>query len=320
MSLPYIISDDKKEIYVFDGYISHLSEIHKEITDNQIKILCYKSCEDIGSNFDFPNNPIEEITYKPIRSTTVNHKFKKQNFSNLPEKLLILRLNMGIVIECCKMDNLPGGLKRLYLPTLYHWELDNLPLGLEELSLYVDNNFTPCLNFLPESLKELRISSLNRRGEVSINCDNLPNGLEKLFICGYIDCEFNCLPRNLKVLYLGDECAKMMHDLPDGLEELSIRGTYECLREIFLSAFAPMAKLKKLIIKGLYPNSPYSISELDLQSIPSSVEEIVFDHNFNQPLDYLPAGIKKITFGKNFNHSINFKNLPTSIEYLEFGY
>jgi len=90
------------------------------------------------------------------------------------------------------------------------------------------------------------------------------------------------------------------------------------LNNIFSSI--PMTKLKKLTIGIFYMGSPHYISELDLQSIPSSVEEIVFDYNFNQPLDYLPAGIKKITFGKFFNHLINFKNLPTSIEYLEFGY
>lgn len=318
MSLPYIVDDNKKEICVIDGYISYLSEIHKEITDNQIKILDYKSCEDIGTNFDFHDNPIEEITYTTIYGITPNNKFKKQNLSNLPEKLLILKLD-GVYVECYKMNNLPKGLKKLHMPLFYNWKLDNLPDELEELSVYVfidNNNFTNYFDFLPESLKELKISSLTREWSGCI--DNLPNGLEKIFLGTNVDCELNNLPRNLKVLHLGKKYMRMIYNLPDGLEELKIINNYKYLREIFLSA--PIVKLKKIIIKHECCNTLYTVSSFDLQSIPSSVEEIVFDNNFNQPLDYLPPGIKKITFGTNFNHSIGPKNMPDSVEYLKLGY
>jgi len=66
MLLPYKITDDKKTIYVSNGYITYLAEIHKEIMDNKISILNYKAYEDIGLNFDFPDNPNEEIIYTTL--------------------------------------------------------------------------------------------------------------------------------------------------------------------------------------------------------------------------------------------------------------
>lgn len=117
MVIPYKITDDKKTIYILQGYIEYLSEIQKEIIENQIKILNYKSHIDIGTNFDFHNNPIEEIIYMSPPSTSDNDKFQKQNLNNLPEKLRILKLNLTNV-ECYKLDNLPSGLKELYLSTL----------------------------------------------------------------------------------------------------------------------------------------------------------------------------------------------------------
>jgi hypothetical protein len=315
MELPYKITDDKKSIYVSNGYTDYLIEIHKEIIDNQISILNYKSYIDIGTNFNFPNNPIKEIAYIPQRLS--DEKFKKQNLNNLPEKLQILKLN-SVYVECYKLDNLPFGLKVLYLPISYEYELDNLPLELEDLSLRVNNTFQQSLSYLPESLKELRIISLNNNEMVKINCDNLPNGLEKLFLRGSLNCELNNLPRNLKTLYLTRTYNNMIYNLPDGIEELKISIDYKFLKEIFSSTNT--VKLKKIIIGDVYNNHLHTISSFNLNSIPDSVEEIVFGDTFNQKLTYLPKEVKKITFGFNYNQPIGYGDLPDSIEYLEFGY
>ena len=153
--------------------------------------------------------------------------------------------------------------------------------------------------------------------KVNINCDNLPNGLEKLLLYGNIDCELNNLPRNLNTLYLSETYNNMIHNLPDKLEELSIPIDYKYLREIFSSRNT--VKLKKLIIGNNYKNHLRRSSSFNLKLIPDSIEEIEFGDNFCQPLTYLPSGLKKITFGFNFNFKINV-NFPDSIEYLEFGY
>lgn len=117
-----------------------MAEIHKEIKNNQISILNYKAYEDIGSNFDFSDNPIEEIIYITSILSCNNDKYQKQNFNNFPAKLQILKLYLTYV-ECYKLDNLPSELKKLYLPNSYCFELDNLPLGLEELFLLIDSIF-----------------------------------------------------------------------------------------------------------------------------------------------------------------------------------
>lgn len=140
MSLPYQIDKYKKSIYIENNYIDYLTKIQKEIIDNKLRLLNYKSHIDIGTNFDFPNNPIEEITYISPRLSDNNYKLQKQNFNNLPEKLQILNLK-SVDIDCYKLDNLPSGLKKLYLPKSYCYELDNLPLEIEDIILYVNNNF-----------------------------------------------------------------------------------------------------------------------------------------------------------------------------------
>ena len=316
MLLPYKITDDKKIIYVSNGYVNYLAEIHKEIIQNQISILNYKAYEDIGSNFDFSDNPIEEIIYETSILSCNDDKYQKQNFNNLPVKLQTLKLDLTYV-ECYKLDNLPSELKKLYLPNSYCFELDNLPLGLEKLSLLIGDDFIQSLCYLPESLKELTIRSFKSAKILNINYDNLPNGLEKLFLYGNIDCELNNLPRNLKTLHLTEIYNNMIHNLPDGLEELKIPIDYKYLREIFSS----INTLKKLIA-GFNNNShsPQVLSSFDLESIPNSVEEIIFGDNFNQKITYLPKEVKKITFGFNYNQPISSGDLPDSIEYLEFGY
>lgn len=319
MSLPYKIDKYKKSIYIENDYINFLTNIQKEIIENKLRILNYKSYDNIGTNIYFPNNPIEEIIYilpKPI--STVGYRYKKQNFNNLPKKLQILNLKL-VDIDCYKMDNLPSGLKKLYLPKSYCYELDNLPLEIEELILHVNNNFIQSLDYLPESLKKLMIISQKYDEKVKLNCDNLPSGLEKLLLNGNIDCELNNLPRNLNTLYLTETNNNMIYNLPDKLEVLSLPINYKYLREIRSSTNT--VKLKKLIIENNYnyKNNLRTITLFDLESIPDSIEEIDFGDNFNQPLTYLPLGLKKIIFGFNFNFSISL-NLPDSIEYLEFGY
>lgn len=314
MELPYKIADDKKSICVLNGYTNYLAEIHKEIIDNQISILNYKSYDNIGTNFDFPNNPIEEIIYTRLSLKDGTTKFQKQNFNNLPEKLRILKLK-SVDIDCYKLDNLPSGLKNLYLPNSYYYELDNLPLELEYLSLQVSNNFIQSLDYLPETLKKLKIIFPENNNRIKINCDNLPNGLEKLFLCGSINCELNNLPRNLKTLHLAQTHYYMIYNLPDGIEELQIPIDYKYLREIFSSM--DTIKLKKLIIG--FRNAFRIPSSFDLQSIPTSVEEIEFGDDFYQKLTWLPPKLKKITFGFHYNQPISYGNLPDSIEYIEFG-
>lgn len=306
MSLPYEITEDKKTINIKRGYINYLNDIQKEITDNQIKTLMYNSFENIGSNFNFPNNPIEEIIYKNIDFIEI------QNFNNLPEKLNLLKIHLR-KIKCYKMNNLPKGLKILHLP-IYHHKLDNLPLELEHLHLSIDNTFAHSFDYLPDTLKILSIT--NYDNIVNINIDNLPNGLEKLLLGDRIYCGLNNLPRNLKTLHLTKKNIDMINNLPDELEELNIPINYKYLKNIV--KLKKLKKLKKIFIGQSCSFDSSVTSSFDLKSIPNSVEEIVFGDNFNQKLSHLPSKVKKITFGFNFNHLIDYGDLPDSIEYLEF--
>ena len=105
-------------------------------------------------------------------------------------------------------NNLHNGLKCLIIESndAFTKSLDNLPLTLETLLISSDKTIDTSLAFLPVSLKHLGIRSRNK-----CNFDNLPSGLETLFIAGYLHDvyvldDLNNLPENLKIFNCSISC------------------------------------------------------------------------------------------------------------------
>ena len=105
------------------------------------------------------------------------------------------------------LKNLPASLKYLafepdgYYAHITHFtnRLDNLPHGLEELQLAISGINTYLGENLPPTLKKLVILGFDAKENININ--NLPDGLEYLFIGANIVeiKQINKLPSNLKV-------------------------------------------------------------------------------------------------------------------------
>jgi hypothetical protein len=324
---------DEKYIILYETFtINDLCEVKEIMTKNKIvNIICYCSIS-LLNNFNFENVPIEKITCK---SRQKSHYGTITNFNNLPKNLLILDLSESEYIFD-KFDNLPTGLKKLMLPYLYCYELDNLPISLEYL-LVQPNILSQCnLAYLPEGLKTLVIKI---HGDY-INFDNLPNGLEKLEIEGILadNVSLENLPRKLKTLHLPNylyvqgedpnvrersQYNKSIVNLPQGLEELRVSIEYAYLNETLRTNSEKPIKIKKLII-GHYLSKSFTgirtYKTIDFHTIPDYVEELELSDNFNDIIKYIPPGIKKLKFGSSFNKKIEQNVIPDTMEEMEFGY
>ena len=99
--------------------------------------------------------------------------------------------------------------------------------------------------------------------------------------------EFNSsidkLPKNIKVILLGDLFNKPVDNLNTGLEKLHF---------------------------GEYFNN-------ELNNLPITLRSLHLGLYFNKPLDYLPNSLEKLSFSQGSRYCGNFDNLPNSLIYLE---
>ena len=167
---------------------------------------------------------------------------KEREFTNdeLEELKNYEILHLGMYFND-SLDNLPSNIKHIKFIADMHcdfngrfnYPIDNLPPFLETLEL-VSLEFTQSLNFLPLSLKYLKIYLGNPFYQESL-LDNLPPTLEHL--CIYSDVHkhsrynkfnreylynLNNLPASLKILEIMPHTYKPIETLPEGLETLII--------------------------------------------------------------------------------------------------
>ena len=305
------------------------------ITNGIENILFYSRKYELLNELNFYGSNIKSIVISSLcREIFIinnnNQNYKIIKLDNLPKTLESLEIASNCVelgLDQQMFQNLPPRLKKLKLYSCDDISFENLPNTLEVLDISCLSNHANLLDYLPASLKSLNIritqifkSAMNQNPNINnlsnyieIGFDSLPSGLESLKIISQYYGELNCLPVDLKVLYLPGGYVNEIKNIPKNLEELKIPIKYE-----HLDNFKVCAGLKKIIIGFTNKSHSHNISNFDLEKIPKSIDEIEFGDDFNQVLENLPMGLRKITFGFNFKpYSID---LVDSIEYLEFGY
>ena len=169
-------------------------------------------------------NGIESITIRQLSNTTdvtgnFNQPLCKDGKTILPDSLKELRLETHSLQF--PIIDLPKNLKKLYLDVSCYYNLENLPEGLEDLTVYNREIIPDNCSFdnLPSSLKILKVGY--SKWEKAF--DNLPANLEKLFIYVYDFIHpIDNLPTGLKYLEVNLNGNQKINNLPLGLEYLRI--------------------------------------------------------------------------------------------------
>lgn len=225
-----------------------------------------------------------------------------------PNWLIILHINEEFNIP---LNNLPPGLEKLKLNCAkFTYDLDNLPLKLEELILI---NYTGYLDNLPPNLKTLETG--NRFNQP---IDNLPLSLEKLVLGADFNQRIDNLP-GVQYKSIIEERQKLRRT--DLNENRARNGFNEKIKYIGLLTLDMIRcknfnqpidnlpfTLKKLSVRGIFnhpiDNLPFSLTDL-----------LIISDEFNHPIDKLPSRIKYLHVeSKIFNHSTNC--LPPNIDQL----
>jgi FNIP Repeat len=118
------------------------------------------------------------------------------------------------------------------------------------------------------------------------------------------------LPEGLKDLEFGHRFNQVLPRLPLSLRSLVLRGDYN---KALRNKGGLNNGLKKLELSHRF-NHPLNAS------LPSSLQELIFGHAFNQRLHpgNLPKELKRLHFGHEFNHFLTCENLPPSLTCLSF--
>ncbi len=147
------------------------------------------------------------------------------------------------------------------------------------------------LNTFDDSIIELDISDKNIYGVLDLNKFNK---LEKLICSGNKITELKNLPKTtLKYL----DCS---HNQIGELTNNEIDNKLD----YFSCKKNPLTKL-------FYP------FDIKPKKYPKKLNTLIFDENFNQPVDNLPKTLLHLKFGDNFNQPVD--NLPEGLKSLEFG-
>ena len=306
LKIPYDFSPD----FLSEKIIQITLTIQANLIEN---IVCDSSYLDILNKLNFESNTIKSICCNGVLSNMYSYKIGKSwsntifELNNLPDKLEILDLTK-LYEQIAQLKNIPVGLKKLYLNDTYSYTLDNLPNTLEYLTI-TNKKYSSQLDCLPESLIVLELVLDNNK----LSLDLLPTNITTLKLSGKYNRKLTNLPTKLKILYLPNNYTESIDNLPKSIEELKIGIRYN-----YLNKFKHL-DLKKIHIGYNRRIGSNNLSSFILDSIPNTIEEIIFGNEFNQNLVSLPKNLKKLVFGYNFNKCICAGELPNTIEDLKFG-
>ena len=228
--------------------------------------------------------------------------FYEQTLNDLPTSLetLVIAYNKQL------LDNLPCNLKTLqiFYITDNNINLDYLPPSLKflELNSHVTTCISIVMNNLPQSLQTLELSNISLQ---NYGFQNLPYGLENLYIHG---CD------NLDLSYL-----------PDKLKKLHINGTYEQ----YTVQFSNLPKhLEVLIISNIIINNSNTVkSILYFDYLPSTLKEFTLEYTkyrkqCNNMFITLPDSITMVKIHDTRpmdNSIIELDKIPLSCECLDIN-
>jgi hypothetical protein len=262
----------------------------------------------IGLDEHVPNLVCEitqELKSLRIQRILKTNKYFEQNLcvilNSLPENLVELDLGeIQMGVKRCITPYLPKGLKKYKTIKKCNDQLENLPCGLEYLSITMNSNRDPDsykLDFLPHSLFSL-----------SVFCNDLGIKLDYL--------KFENLSSCLKELYL-DYYNYELINLPDQLEKLIITNYYyNSSRDEQIIINKLPTNLKTFQICKWHSNKNSNIIEY-----PSTLEHLDIDCKVD--ITKLPPTLKSLSlYGFNLGENIielpeNINTVYTSDDYIE---
>lgn len=179
---------------------------------------------------NFPPN-LEVLVFNQRSSFYFDSEIKKsikkldKLFVNLPNTLKILKIPNNWNFP---LNNLPCGLKKLFLGEMFNQLLDFLPDSLTHLEFFKFNKYSQPLNNLPQGLEYLDLGYCN---DYIHPIQNLPNSIKYLKI-GKYNIEIKSLPNSLEKLVVGSPVyfnLKKNYDITfkyNGFYELTHFGSY----------------------------------------------------------------------------------------------
>ncbi len=260
------------------------------------------------NQFNYPiDNIPDTIKYLEISS------YFKQKINRLPMNLTHLDFHESSE-DVKKIDSFPDTLICLKIPKYPH-DLDNLPSGLKKLYVgkvtsvsnlpneltHVTINSNVTIENIPDSVKELVLGN-----DFNQPVDNLPMGLKKLVIGGNFNHPLNNLPDSLERLFIGDNFNQPLGNLPNSLKSLVIGDDFN----------QPIHSLPSNLFfleLGEKFNSP-------IYSLGNRLSVISFGFGYEQDLDMLPSSVSKIykeTYVSKINnckHKYKIFNKPLPVD------
>jgi len=270
MNFLHFLPPNLKELCVIFEYENNLfnfSTLPKSIRKisllgqfNSIIENVTSTLEEIFINSDYFNNKMI-LKNSNVKSIFIENPYYNRDICEfLPNTLEELAISHTETFEY-GLDNLPKNLKRLYFihNGSYDLPLDNLP-NLEDLELVISNS-NKFMDFLPHSLKRLKIRVSNEVDFCNLpnvrklcievdypldNIKNIPISVDTIILDNLvidIKKEMIVLPSNLKALFLGFQMnegkicigthfTKKIIDLPESLEYLFLKDSYEFINEV----------------------------------------------------------------------------------------
>lgn len=145
------------EFLEFETSNEYLVELYEPENINKIYKLKFATEIFFNDNFEFNHEQINLIDFIRLKKITVRNMDFFEQLVNLPSNLKILNLENSQNYNCI-MDNLPLGLKELYLNSKYSLPLDYLPESLEKIYFKCYISYTHNFDNLPNNINELHVN------------------------------------------------------------------------------------------------------------------------------------------------------------------
>ncbi|ARF08588.1 hypothetical protein Catovirus_1_638 [Catovirus CTV1] len=269
----------------------------------------------LGNNYDYPLPKLP----RTLKILNCGKSFDQQ-LNDLPESLEELYLGL---YYSQYLDNLPTRLIKLVISGGYLRPLCKLPDSIKYLDIsFFENNLIKW----PKSLKELRIGSTDHCSNISDSLEELPDGLENLYIHKSLEYQIKKLPNALKSFFVSRYIRNSdLTNLPENLLDLNIG--INCFPKKKIIFPDNLIKIK-IDIYGLNQKLEFGqkLKQLlclkvsgefnqNIDDLPDSIETLCLSRTFDMPISKLPSSLRKLKItNAKYNHRIKIDILPKNLK------
>lgn len=303
--------------------ILKLGKINYKLDNLPNKLENLELRTDGSTNFEYLPSSLKNLKIYFVEESTTD-------LDSLPSSLESLEIYGKYIGQ---LNNLPYGLKKLYLPNLYQYNIYNIPISINELKIGLRYKFLSNL-FLNSkvneyNLKILRIGySYKNHSSAVTNFDltTIPRTIEELELGDEFNQELNFLPQNLKKITFGFNFKHNIkpNDLPETIESI-ILGYIFNIKMTKYPKNLRYFELGRNFSQNL-DNLPNGLTCLvinerfqqTLINLPNTLKTLKFDDfaEFNKEL-VLPDSLENLVLGKYFKN--NLKNIPNNLKTIKFS-